>query len=215
MKRRDFLYLAGVGGAGVVVLGSDSKTNSSATDRFGDHQAEEGVHEPLDAQLNTELTAHDDETPTGDEPVGVSLTSRRVVLPAGAALSLSTGAVRIAGQAEHGDLQFTAYREGAATLDVVGGLARIAPPLTKNTLQFQRRVNHAHFPIPNDRDELCASETVLYTAEDAARLSRPSAANTLVFVLGAEEKWHAVHIAEVASNQIVLEVLEQALPIAA
>ena len=184
MKRRQFLYLSGVGGAGLVVMGSR-------------------VSEAGEASIvGTDGVLLGPAEDFGIKPETVS--STRVVLPAGSSISLSGDGTE--------DLRYTAYLEGASSLDVVGGSARLTVPTTKSLNNFKNQLNDLVFEVPTAGAQLHNSEMIVYTDDQAERLQRPSAENTFMFVATNDERWHVIHIAEATTEQVTLDVLATTLP---
>ena len=196
MERRRFLYLTGVGGTGLVALGA-------------------GMHENhvVDTDGTTSWVTGEEPPPEeGKQTKSILLSSARIVVPAGAAFSLGElGAVQ---QPTAGDLRYRVNVDSGASLDVVGGAARLAGPFTKSSRHFQSQVDDGHFPLPEAGTPLHASETILYQAGDKARLGRDSAVNTFMYVHREDGAWTAIHVASADRKELVIDVIDRPLPLA-
>ena len=203
MERRRFLYLTGVGGTGLVVLGSGT-------------QDDHGTNAIHDTDGTTSWVLSDDqqaELEAGDQTQAVLLSSVRLVVPAGAAFSLRE--LGPAQQPRVGDLRYRVNIDSGASLDVIGGVARIAGPFTKASRHFRQQVDDGHFPLPGEGTPLHASETILYQAEEKRRLGRDSAENTFMYVHRDDGVWTAIHVARADRKELVIDVIDRPLPLAA
>ena len=203
MKRRHFLYLSGVGGAGILMFGSNVSAAGDASVATADEIVGNALQHSAEAQAVSPTQIESEAvSDTQVEPQAVS--SVRIVLPAGAGLSLTGSGIV--------DLRYTSYLEGASSLDVVDGSARLTAPVTTSESNFQNQVNDLVFEVPTADTELHASEMIVYNSKQAARLQRPSAKDTFMFVAAADQSWHVIHIADATADQVILDVLEITLP---
>ena len=200
MERRRFLYLTGISGTGLVVLGNSSLQDGDSNGTNGD-------------AIASPVTGEAPPSGNAEGSTSIFLSSVRIVVPAGMAVSLSD--LRPVKHPGIGDLRYRVNVDSGASLDVVGAQARIAGPFTKRSQHFQRQAEDGHFPLPEEGSPLHASETILYQTDERRRLGRDSAENTFMYVHRDDGTWTAIHVARADRRELVIDVVDQPLPPAA